>query len=283
MIARRRPPMSWLMAIVGSLALAFASCSTSADISAGSDRKNNTSDEVADDRSDGDADASESATTTEAPTTTTTTEPPLVDTLPDWFETPGPIWPEVGQAALTFDDGPDPDYTRPILDILAEYRVPATFFVVGRSTVTWPELVEAMVDEGHAVGNHTWSHPNLTMLPDHEVHSQIARTNEAIEEAIGMGPRCFRAPEGAFDERVNPIISGFGLHHVLWNVDPQDYLQRPGEQMAAETLEKVVEREGRSVLIGLHDGGGPREETIAALPLIIEGIEALGYEWVRLC
>ncbi|MCC5954311.1 MAG: polysaccharide deacetylase family protein [Acidimicrobiia bacterium] len=230
-----------------------------------------------------DTTTSDTTPTTAAPTTTTTEPPPPLG-LPEWPENPGPTWPSAGQAALTFDDGPDPDYTRPILDVLAEYEVPATFFVVGRSTVTWPELVAAMADEGHSVGNHTWSHPNLTFLPDGEVASQISRTTDAIIEALGgRAPLCFRAPEGARDARVDSLISAQGLHHVLWNINPDDYLQRPAEEMVATTLEQVAAQDGAGVIIGLHDGGGPREQTVAAVPGIIEGVEAMGYEWVRLC
>lgn len=226
----------------------------------------------------------EVATTTTEPPTTTTTEPPPPFGLPEWPENPGPTWPSAGQAALTFDDGPDPDFTQPILDVLAAYDVPATFFVVGRSAVTWPELVAAMADAGHAVGNHSWSHPNLTVLGDGEVASQISRTTDSIVEALGgRAPHCFRAPMGARDARVDSIISAQGLHHVLWNINPDDYLQPPAEELVAATLEQIDAQEGAGVIVGLHDGGGPREMTVAALPGIIEGIEARGYEWVRLC
>jgi len=231
------------------------------------------------------------APTTVAPTTTavpvtapTTTEPPSVlESLPDWATTPGPIWPEPGFVALTFDDGPDPVFTQPILEVLAEHDVPATFFVVGRSAVTWPELVQAMVDGGHAVGNHTWDHPDLTTLPDGAISDQILRTSEAVVAAVGVSPRCLRPPAGASDERVEAIALALGMDQVLWNIDPRDYLNPPPDEMAREVIENALDHPTGRIVIGLHDAGPDRTSTVEALPLIITGLRDAGFEFTRLC
>lgn len=191
----------------------------------------------------------------------------------------GPAAPAPGQVALTFDDGPS-EYTAAVVDVLAEYDVPATFFVVGAAvdSVRYDGLVERMHDEGHSVQNHTYRHPFLTQLPDWQIQTEFARTNEAVERRIGVTPTCFRPPYGATNARVR--ANALGMTEIMWDVDTRDFL-RPGAGVIASRALEGADGRPRNVL--MHDGGGPRSQTVAALPTIIEGYLDRGYEFVSLC
>ncbi len=192
----------------------------------------------------------------------------------------GATWPGPGEVALTFDDGPTPAYTPQVLAVLSHYGVRATFFEVGSSVQRWPYLSRALYDEGHSVQSHSWSHPQLPALSDAEVRSQLVSTSDVIQAATGSRPTCLRPPGGGTSARVVSIAQSVGLDQVLWNVDPSDYL-RPG--VGAIISRSLRYADGRPLVIGMHDGGGPRDQTVAALPSIISGLQARGYEFVRLC
>ena len=138
--------------------------------------------------------------------------------------------------AITFDDGPHPDFTPRLLDTLKEMNIKATFFMVGRCVVTYPNIVKRMVDEGHEVANHSWSHPLLTSLGDAAVESQMRRTHDAIIKACGVTPTLYRPPYGGTRlsqrKRINEL---FGYTTILWDVDPLDW-QSP------RTTQKVHDR-----------------------------------------
>ena len=190
------------------------------------------------------------------------------------------VWPGPGEVALTFDDGPNPIYTPQMLAVLNSFGVRATFFEVGGSVQTWPYLSKSVHDAGHSVQNHSWSHPQLPALPDAAVRSQLVATSDVIQAATGGRPSCLRPPGGGTSERVVSIARSVGLDQVLWNVDPSDYL-RPG--VAAIIGRALRSADGRPLVIGMHDGGGPRDQTVAALPSIIQGLRSRGYDFVRLC
>jgi peptidoglycan/xylan/chitin deacetylase (PgdA/CDA1 family) len=175
------------------------------------------------------------------------------------------------QVALTFDDGPLSPYTAQILDILARYEVPATFFVMGRRAAAHPELLQRMVQEGHSVQNHTYDHYQLIGLSDAVIRDQIDRTSAEIEAAVGVAPRCVRPPYGVVDDRVRSIAADLGLATVLWDVNPAD--QGDGSWILAHT--------GGGDILLLHDSGG--WATVGALPAVIEGLLAQGLEFVPLC
>jgi peptidoglycan/xylan/chitin deacetylase (PgdA/CDA1 family) len=180
--------------------------------------------------------------------------------------------------ALTFDDGPHPDHTPPILDVLARYDVPATFFVPGRRALEQQHLLRAVSDAGHTLGNHTWDHVLLEGLEPAELERQVAHTNQLVESVTGQVPRYVRPPRGRCDPQLRAFLQARGLAGVLWSVDPRDW-EAPGVQaIVARTVETVTP--GRILL--LHDGGGPRGQTVAALPAIIEALTEVGYRFVAL-
>lgn len=225
-----------------------------------------------------------STETTEADTTTTTQPEPAVPASvvprPDGG---GPIWPGPWQVALTFDDGPDPTWTQPILDVLARYNVPATFFVIGSNAAKWPDLVTAMANGGHSVQNHTWGHPYMTGLGNDGVLGQLGGANDIVTEITGKRPTCWRPPYGNTDARVDQLALDVGLPKVMWNVAPNDYLSPPPEAIVANVMERAAALVGGPLVVVLHDGGGVRANTLAALPGMIESLTAGGFTFVSLC
>jgi peptidoglycan/xylan/chitin deacetylase (PgdA/CDA1 family) len=216
-----------------------------------------------------------------APETTETTVVPVTTVV---VGPSGPAWPGPGQVALTFDDGPDPTWTQAILDTLARYNVPATFFVIGSSVERYPELVTAMVNGGHSVQNHTWGHPYLTQFADDGIAGQLSGTDDVIEGIVGKRPTCYRPPYGAADARVDAVAASVGLTKVMWNVAPNDYLSPPPQAI----VDNVVARAGvlgpaSPLVVVLHDGGGNRQATLDSLPGMIEALSAAGYSFVSVC
>ena len=194
-----------------------------------------------------------------------------------------------GLVALTFDDGPDPDVTPRILDILKAKHVPATFFVIGENAITQPQLVNRIINEGHEVGNHSYTHPNLALVSPRGTRLELNATQRLIQAYTGRGMRLFRAPyfgdaEPTTADELGPALLAQqdGYMNVGLHVDPGDW-KRPGvDTIVTKTIQQVEasdpERSGNVVL--LHDGGGERSQTIAALPLIIDGLRARGYRFV---
>lgn len=181
--------------------------------------------------------------------------------------------------ALTFDDGPDPRWTPQVLAVLRRYHVPATFFVVGRSVASRPDLVRAMADEGHSVQNHTWDHAALTGIAPGAYPHQIDDTTRVIEQATGQTVHCARPPYGALNGTAVGRLADRGLATITWTADPSDY-RRPGAGVIAQRVLSAT-RPGGIVL--MHDGGGDRSQTVAALPAVIEGLLARGLRFTTLC
>jgi len=184
------------------------------------------------------------------------------------------------QAALTFDDGPDATYTPEVLAALATAGVPATFFTVGYEGAARPDLLRAEAAAGDSVEDHTWDHPDLTKLAPSEVASELSRTADVIQQATGVRPSCFRPPYEATNSTVVSIAASLGLTQTLWNVDPRDW-SRPGVSAIVNNV--LSNANGQGVIILMHDGGGDRSQTVAALPQIISGLRSRGYRFVRPC
>jgi len=194
-----------------------------------------------------------------------------------------------GLVALTFDDGPDPDWTPRILDVLRDRHVPATFFIVGENALAHPALLNRIVDEGHELGNHSYTHPNFATLSDGEARLEMNATERLVEAYTGRGMRLFRAPyfgdaEPTTGDELQPalVAQQSGYLNVGLHVDTEDW-QQPGiDAIVNNAVNGVLagnaDRSGQIVL--LHDGGGDRAETLAALPRIIDALRARGYRFV---
>jgi peptidoglycan/xylan/chitin deacetylase (PgdA/CDA1 family) len=181
------------------------------------------------------------------------------------------------EIALTFDDGPNPTYTPQVLSILQQYGVNATFFVIGDQVQAYPNLVQQEYAAGHIVGNHSWNHPHLTMLAADDIHTQLSNTSGAIEQATGVRPSFFRPPYGAYNYQVLLQASNLGLQPILWSVDPQDWNGPPNSNTIVQRI--LNEAQNGSIIL-MHDGGGDRSQTVAALPTIITQLRGRGYQLV---
>jgi len=186
--------------------------------------------------------------------------------------------------ALTFDDGPCAGYTEPILDILRQRGVTATFFVCGRNVERSPQLLRRIQAEGHTVGNHGYSHPFPFFHSRRYFARQVDRTQEAIEKVTGKRPRFFRPPFGARWLGLQPVLQARGLKLVNWSDTGYDWrLDREG--IVRETLKTL----GPGSIVLLHDGGRDyapervdRSATVEALPAILDGAEKAGFTFVSL-
>jgi peptidoglycan/xylan/chitin deacetylase (PgdA/CDA1 family) len=180
------------------------------------------------------------------------------------------------EVALTFDDGPHPVYTPQVLDILHRYGVTATFFPVGLYAAAHPDLIARIVDAGHGLGNHTWSHPYLPDLSRDEVLRQVEATGEVLARTAGAAPGLVRPPYGARTPDVLRWLVEPGLTAVLWDVDANDWAAPGVETIVANVTGGVTA--GSIVL--MHDAGGDRSQTVAALPRILETLLERGFSFV---
>ncbi|MGZ8706567.1 MAG: polysaccharide deacetylase family protein [Gaiellaceae bacterium] len=178
------------------------------------------------------------------------------------------------EVALTFDDGPGP-HTADILELLEAVAAEATFFVVGDHAQGKEGLLRRIVVAGHELGNHSMTHAELMGRPV-AAYREIRKTNSLLRHLTGCTPRAFRAPFGAVSRGVVAAARLAGLTTVAWDVDSADW-SSPGEDAIAEKVLGGVR--GGSIVL-LHDGRGPREQTLAALPRIIEGLTEQGYRLV---
>ncbi|MFF4841385.1 polysaccharide deacetylase family protein [Streptomyces collinus] len=177
---------------------------------------------------------------------------------------------------LTYDDGPNPAYTPHILDTLAKYRVRAMFFVCGECVVDNKELLARMADEGHVVGNHTWTHPLLTSLDRGEIRSEMERTSDIIEDAYGERPQWFRAPYGAWNRAAFQLGAEMGMEPMAWTVDTTDW-ETPGTGIIVDRVESGA---APGVVVLSHDAGGDRSQSVHAIREYLPYLLDSGYDLV---
>jgi peptidoglycan-N-acetylglucosamine deacetylase len=177
--------------------------------------------------------------------------------------------------ALTFDDGPAAPHTDSVLRLLAAHGVPATFFVIGTSLERHPELGRRIVDEGHELGNHSYTHQVLLARGPRTIRHEVEATDSLIRQMGWTGPIHFRPPYGKRLIGLPLYLSRTGRTTVLWDLEPDSWY-RTADEMVAHVLENVVP----GSIILLHVELGSRTEERAALPGIIEGVRAMGYEFV---
>ena len=176
--------------------------------------------------------------------------------------------------ALTFDDGPHATLTPKLLDLLAARHVRVTFFVIGENVSEHPEIVARAAREGHEIGSHSWSHPNLSKMSDDAVRRQLRQTEDAIVRATGQRPTLLRPPYGSLTARQKRWIRDqFGYEIILWDVDPLDW-KRPGPTVVCNRIVKGTH--GGSIVLAhdIHPG------TIAAMPAVLDQLQAKGFQFV---
>ncbi|MER5775169.1 polysaccharide deacetylase family protein [Streptomyces sp. NPDC002039] len=178
-----------------------------------------------------------------------------------------------GAMVLTFDDGPDPRYTPGILDTLARYRVRAMFFVCGEMATDNRDLLRRMVAEGHVIGNHTWTHPLIPQLTRPALASEIGRTSDVVQQAVGEAPQWFRAPYGAWNRAAFEIGAELGMEPLAWTVDSLDWTE-PG---TTTIVSRVLKGAGSGVIVLNHDAGGDRAQSVQALATYLPQLLSRGY------
>lgn len=190
--------------------------------------------------------------------------------IEDSVESETKITENKGKIAITFDDGPIPGYTEKLLDGLQKRKVRATFFVTGKHAAESPELIKRMQEEGHLIGNHTYSHLQLTKKNEKEFIEEIKETNAVIKEITGETTTYVRPPYGLWNKRCDEELSMFP---VLWTVDPRDWCTSNADKIVCRVVGKVQEND----IILMHDGYDP--SVLAALE-IIDTLQEQGYEFV---
>lgn len=201
----------------------------------------------------------------------------LARLYPDTFYLRGSS--NTNKIALTFDDGPNQKYTNQVLDVLKQYNVPATFFVLGSRVERHPEIISRMIREGHVVGNHTWDHPDLRKVSQSRLISEMQRTEDVIHRVTGLRTALMRPPYGAVSQDVIEGLRGLNYKVVNWSVDSVDWRDQDVDQILINTLPGV--RQGGILLF--HDAGGDtqsRAATVASLPELIHTLKSQGYEFV---
>jgi len=177
--------------------------------------------------------------------------------------------------ALTFDDGPNPVYTPQILDLLYEYDIKATFFVIGTNAESYPELIRREIEEGHEIGNHTYSHKRISTLCESELYTEVVSCEETLK-ANEYSPYLFRPPEGRYEKNDVDTLTRLGYSVVLWSVDTDDWSGVSTEHIVNEIKEKIC---GGSIIL-CHDFLTEKCHTVDALRIIIPELLSQGYEFV---
>ena len=173
------------------------------------------------------------------------------------------------EVALTFDDGPGP-FTPQVLDVLGAHHVPATFFVVGHSLIDFGATLPQEIDGRFAIGDHTQDHMLLTQLRRADQSRQIRELAQDVQSYRAPFPRLFRPPYGGFNATTLALLHHYRMLMVLWSVDTHDYLSPGVPTIVARALDGA----SPGAIILMHDAGGPRAQTVAALPAIIAGLRA---------
>ncbi len=180
--------------------------------------------------------------------------------------------------ALTFDDGPDPDFTPRVLDLLGREGVRGTFFLVGERAARAPGVVRAIAAAGHEIGNHTWSHTNLWTCGPRRTESEIRRSHQTLADLSGRAPALFRPPWGAVNAAMFPALRRVGARCVFWSIQPEGLRPIDARTQAA----RVVRRAHPGAIVDLHDAEGTSrapERLLAALPPMLAGLRQRGFRF----
>lgn len=176
---------------------------------------------------------------------------------------------------FTFDDGPYPEYTERLLEILEKEKIKATFFIVGEMGAQYPYLLQLINSKGQEVANHTYTHPNLTKLSSSEVIGELEKTRILIKGVTGKDTHLFRPPGGNYNENLKRISSSFSYQPIFWTIFPQDH----SDISAGKIYQRVIENIHSNGIILFHSG---RENTLQALPRIIQTLREKNYTFVTI-
>ena len=174
--------------------------------------------------------------------------------------------------ALTFDDGPG-IYTDKLLSYLQSYKAKATFFMIGPSAQRYPSIVKRVFDNGHQIGNHTWSHPSLPGLSPEQVQKEISSTNNILQGITGVKPTTLRPPYGATNAAVQRVVSNLGMSSILWSIDTRDWADRNSNIVCNRAISNA--RPGAIIL--MHD---IHQTSVEAVPCILQNLSSQGYQFV---
>jgi len=176
--------------------------------------------------------------------------------------------------AMTYDDGPHPQNTPRLLDMLRARNIKATFYVIGRNVDLYPAITRRIVAEGHEIGNHTYTHGNMTKMSDAKVRLELNKCRDSIAKATGVKPRTLRPPYGALKQSQRSWIhSEYGYPTIMWAVDPRDW-QRPGPSVVTS---RILSGTTPGAIVLAHDLHAP---TVTAMPATLDGLLKKGYKFV---
>ncbi len=178
--------------------------------------------------------------------------------------------------ALTFDDGPHPQYTEQILSILREYGVKATFFTIGENVELYPDAFSEILRDGHEIGNHTFSHPHIQSKDTDELSNEIHKTEELLKNKGALGAKIFRPPEGVLSDTVCQTAKQMGYSIILWTVDTKDWSHTPADSIVKGVTDVV--KSGDIILF--HDYIAKPSPTPDALRQLIPALLSKGYRFV---
>jgi peptidoglycan-N-acetylglucosamine deacetylase len=186
----------------------------------------------------------------------------------------------VRKLALTFDDGPNDACTLKLLEVLDKHAVHATFFMIGRFVRQWPDLADAVFRAGHAIGNHTFNHPNLIFASSQQTRKEIVECQRGLRDLIGHDPVLFRPPWGARRPGTLQIARSLGLAPIMWNITGYDWRGQSADVIVSKVCSRI---RGGDVIL-LHDGshlgtGADRSRTVTAVDQIIATCKSQGYEF----
>jgi delta-lactam-biosynthetic de-N-acetylase len=183
------------------------------------------------------------------------------------------------EIALTFDDGPSSKYTPKILDILKENDIKATFFVLGKFIEKNKDVLKRTSDEGHVIGNHTFTHANGMITDIKKINRELAKTDASIVKYTGKSVKYFRPPFGFENWRFLTEAELLDYTIVLWTLDVGDWNKSKTEK---DITSKILKNAKNGTIILLHDGGASREAVIGSLPIVIKGLKSRGYKFVTI-
>jgi peptidoglycan/xylan/chitin deacetylase (PgdA/CDA1 family) len=178
--------------------------------------------------------------------------------------------------ALTFDDGPHPRYTPQILDVLDEYKIKATFFMVGVNAKNYPDALTDVVKKGHEIGNHTYTHPHVSHLNTSTLTDEVEMCESTIFGLTDYKTKLFRPPEGMIDADVRTVLRSLDYKVIMWDIDTRDWAHESPEKIAENVISNITSGD----IILMHDYIGHNSPTIEAIKLFIPVLIEKGYKFV---